>query len=44
VSKNNRTAAAKVTANINIHPEDPQQSDVNFTNPTSTVELQFLTL
>jgi len=26
VSKNHRTAAAKVTANLNIHPEDPVSS------------------
>ena len=46
VFKNHRTAAAKVTAELNIHPEDtmfPQKEpDENFTNPTSTAQLQLL--
>jgi transposase len=40
VSKNHRTTAAKVTAELNIHPEDSvstKQYDESFTNPTSTV-------
>jgi predicted transcriptional regulator len=50
VSKSQRTtAAAQVTAELNIHLEDPvstELSDVNFTNPTSTVAvwLQLLNL
>jgi len=47
VSKNHRTTAAKVAAELNIHlgrlfPQ--KQSDRSFTNPTSTVELQLLNL
>jgi transposase len=47
VSKNHRTTAALVTAELNIHPEDTvstKLSYVSFTNPTSTVGLQFLNL
>jgi predicted transcriptional regulator len=43
VSKNHRTAAANVTAELIIHLEDPvpqKQSNEIFTNPTSTVQLQ----
>jgi len=44
VSKNNRTAATKVTAELfvfeTLFPQ--KESDVIFTNPTSTVELQLL--
>jgi len=39
--------AAKVTAELSVHPEDPistKKSDENFKNPTSTVELQLLNL
>jgi hypothetical protein len=42
VSKNHRTTAAKVTAELSSHLEDPfpqTQSDESFTNPTSTTEL-----
>jgi hypothetical protein len=45
VSKSHRTIAAKLTAELNIHPEGPvstKLSDESFTNPTSTVELQLL--
>jgi hypothetical protein len=45
--KNRRTAAAKVTAKLSIHFEDPfpqKQSDESFTNPISTVELQLLNI
>jgi len=47
MSKNHRTTAAKLTAELNIHPEDPvstMHSDESFTNPTSTVELQLLNI
>jgi hypothetical protein len=47
VSKNHRTAAAKLTAELNVHTEDPvstEQSDESFTNPTSTVEVQLLNI
>ena len=47
VSKHHRTAAAKVTAELNIHLRTlfPQkQSDERFTYPTSMVELQLLNL
>jgi hypothetical protein len=47
LSKSHRTAAAKLTAELNIHPEDPvstKQSDKGFKNPTSTVELQLLNI
>jgi len=39
--------AAKVTAELSIHVEDlvcTKQSDKNFTDPTSTAELQSLNL
>jgi Holliday junction resolvase RusA-like endonuclease len=43
VSENHRPTAAKVTAELNIHLEDPvptkKKSDEKFTNPTSTVQL-----
>jgi hypothetical protein len=47
VTKNHRTTAANVTAELNIHlgrlfPQ--KQSDKSFTNPTSIVELQLLNL
>jgi hypothetical protein len=47
VLKNHRTTAAQVTAELNIHLEDPvstKLSDMSFTNPTSTVGLQLLNL
>jgi hypothetical protein len=47
VAKNQTTTAAQVTAELNIHLEDPvsiKLSDVRFTNPTSTVGLQLLNL
>jgi hypothetical protein len=47
VSNNHRTAAAEVTAELNIHLEDfvlTKQSDGSFTNPTTTVQLQLLNL
>jgi transposase len=47
VSKNHRTTAAQLRAELNIHLEDlfPQKlSDVIFTNPTSTAGLQLLNL
>jgi len=47
VSKNHRTTAAKVTAELNIHlgrPFPQKESDKSFTNPTSIVELQLLNL
>jgi hypothetical protein len=46
VSKNHRTAAAKVTAELNILLIDPvsTKKSKSFTNPTSTVELQLLNL
>jgi hypothetical protein len=49
VSKNHRTTATQVTSELNIHLEDPVstkiiRSGVNFTNPTSTVWLQLLSL
>ena len=47
VSKNQRTAAAKVTAelvSILKTPFPQKQSDQSFTNPISTVELQLLNL
>jgi CTP-dependent riboflavin kinase len=46
-SKNHRITTAKVTAELNIHFEEhvPQNlTDVIFTNPTSTVQLQLLNL
>jgi hypothetical protein len=45
-SKNHRTTAAKVTAELSVHLEDPvstKQSNESCTNP-STVELQLLNL
>jgi hypothetical protein len=42
VSENHRTAAAQVTAELNIHLEDSvskKLSDMSFTDPTSTVGL-----
>jgi len=47
VPKHHRTAAAKVTAELNIHLEDADStktSDESFTNPTSTIQLQLLNL
>jgi len=48
LSENHTTTAAKVTTELNIHPEDPvftqKKSDESFTNPTSTVQLQLLNL
>jgi predicted transcriptional regulator len=47
VSKNHRTIAAQVTAELNIHLEhiiSTKTSDMSFTNPTSTVGLQLLNL
>jgi len=47
VSKNHRTTATKVTAELDIHlgrPFPQKQSDTSFTNPTSTVELELLNL
>jgi hypothetical protein len=49
VSKNHRTTAAQVTGQQNwlfiLKAQFPKkQSDVNFTNPTSTVGLQLLNL
>ena len=46
VSKNHRTTAAKVTAELNILLVDPVSTKMSksFTNPTSTVELQLLNL
>jgi hypothetical protein len=46
VSKNHRTPAAQVTAELNIPLVDPISTkiDVSFTNPTFTVELQLLNL
>jgi hypothetical protein len=43
VSKNHRTTAAQVTAELNIHLEDPV-SDMRFTNSTSMAGLQLLNL
>jgi hypothetical protein len=47
-SKNHRTTAAQVIAELNIHLEDPVFIkiclDMSFTNPTSTVGLQLLKL
>jgi hypothetical protein len=45
ISKNHTTTAANVTAELNLHLEDPVSTktfDDVFTNPTSTVELQLL--
>jgi hypothetical protein len=41
-----RTAAAQVTAELNIRLENPvsTKTDINFTNQTSTVKLQLLYL
>jgi len=47
VSKNQRTTAAKVTAELNIHLGRPflqKQSNKSFTNPASIVKLQLLNL
>ena len=45
VSKNHRITAAKVTAELNTHLEDPVFTpDESFTNPTFTVLLQLLNL
>jgi hypothetical protein len=47
VSKNHRTTAAQVTAELNIHLKDPvstKMSDMSFTNPTSTIGLHLLDL
>jgi transposase len=47
VSKNHRTAATQVTAELNIHLKDPVSKNnvhVNFTNATFTVGLQLLNL
>jgi hypothetical protein len=44
VSKNGRAAAAKVTAELDIHLFPQTQSNESVTNPTSTVELQLLNL
>jgi hypothetical protein len=47
VSKNHRTTAAQVTAELNIHLEDPvsiKLTDVSFTNPTATIGQQVLNL
>jgi hypothetical protein len=45
VSKNHRTAAAKVTAELNIHLEDPVSTvTVRRELHKSTVELQLLSL
>jgi len=43
VSDNGRAAAAKVTAELDIHLFPRKQSE-SFTNPTSTVELLLLNL
>jgi hypothetical protein len=42
VSKNHRTTAAQVRAELNIHLEDPVSTEVSFTNPTSTAGLQLI--
>jgi len=47
VFKNHRTTAGKVTAEPNIHREDPvstkkKKAQESFTNPTFTVEMQLL--
>jgi hypothetical protein len=45
VSKNHTTTVANVTAELNIHLEDPISTktfDDVFTNPTAMVELQLL--
>jgi hypothetical protein len=45
MSKNHRTTAAKMTAELNIHlgrPFPQKQSNKSFYNPTSIVELQLL--
>jgi hypothetical protein len=46
VSKNDTTAAAKVTTELDSHPEDTvsteEKSDQSFTNPTSMAQLQLL--
>jgi hypothetical protein len=46
--ENHRPTAAQVTAELNIHCEDPISTEtvrrVNFTNPTSTIGLQLLNL
>jgi hypothetical protein len=47
VSKNQRTVAAKLTAELNTHHEDPvliKQSDEIFTNQIYTGELQLLNI
>jgi hypothetical protein len=47
LSKNHRPAAAKVTAELSIHLEDPLSTntvDESFTSPTSTVELHLLNI
>jgi hypothetical protein len=47
LSKNHRSAAAEVAAELSIHLEDPvstKKSDESFTNLTSTVELQLLNI
>jgi transposase len=47
ISKNQRTSAAQVTAELNIHLGDPvstEMSDVSFTDQTSTAGLQMLNL
>jgi hypothetical protein len=47
VSESHGTAAAKVTAELSIHLEDPVSTKMvqgSFTNPTSMIELQLLYL
>jgi hypothetical protein len=42
VSINVRPAAAKVTAELDVHLFPQKQSSESFTNPTSTVELHLI--
>jgi transposase len=45
VSKNHRTTTVQMTAELNIHLEDPvsTKTDMSFTDPTSAVGLHLIT-